>query len=436
MRCRRWPVVCVMLAPPLRCRLLRSNRSRAAGRFPGVAPRAHCFQALARGARCPDGRRSAGCPVRGPAGTVRSHEGREGTQRHGFREKYTDRAKGFLQSAQGLALREGHQRFLPEHLLKVLLDDPEGMAANLIQAAGGNAKAAQQAIEELLRKQPKVEGGGAGQLYMAPETARLFDQAEQVAKKAGDSLRHGRAAAAGAGDERHRRRQGAEGGRRRPEGAEQRDQRAAQGPHRAERQRRGRLRRAEEVHARPDRGRALRQARPGDRPRRGDPAGHPGAVAPDQEQPGADRRARRRQDRDRRGPGAAHRRRRRAGIPARPPAAVARPGRAGRRCEVPRRVRGAAEGAAAARSSTARATSSCSSTSCTRWSARARPRGRWTPPTCSSRPWPAASCTASAPPRSTSTASTSRRTRPWRGASSRCSSASPTSTTRSRSCAG
>ena len=103
-------------------------------------------------------------------------------------EKYTDRAKGFLQSAQGLALREGHQRFLPEHLLKVLLDDPEGMAANLIQTAGGNAKAAQQATEDLLKKQPKVEGGGAGQLYMAPETARLFDQAEQVAKKAGDSF--------------------------------------------------------------------------------------------------------------------------------------------------------------------------------------------------------------------------------------------------------
>ena len=103
-------------------------------------------------------------------------------------EKYTDRAKGFLQSAQGLALREGHQRFLPEHLLKVLLDDPEGMAANLIQTAGGTPKAAQAAVEALLRKQPKVEGGGAGQVYMAPETARLFDQAQQVAKKAGDSF--------------------------------------------------------------------------------------------------------------------------------------------------------------------------------------------------------------------------------------------------------
>src|ERR671939_64860 len=103
-------------------------------------------------------------------------------------EKYTDRAKGFIQSAQGLALREGHQRFLPEHLLKVLLDDDEGLAANLIQAAGGNPKAALQATEALLRKQPKVEGSGAGQVYLAPETARLFDQAEQIAKKAGDSF--------------------------------------------------------------------------------------------------------------------------------------------------------------------------------------------------------------------------------------------------------
>jgi len=90
-------------------------------------------------------------------------------------EKYTDRAKGFIQSAQGLALREGHQRLLPEHISKVLLDDQEGLAANLIEAAGGDASRARQAIETLLKKQPKVEGGGAGQVYLAPETARLFD---------------------------------------------------------------------------------------------------------------------------------------------------------------------------------------------------------------------------------------------------------------------
>ncbi|SNB57302.1 ATP-dependent Clp protease ATP-binding subunit ClpB [Arboricoccus pini] len=102
-------------------------------------------------------------------------------------EKYTDRARGFVQSAQGLALRENHQRFLPDHLLKVLLDDEEGLAANLIQAAGGDAKRARSEVEQALARQPKVEGSGAGNLYLAPETAKLFDQAQQIAKKAGDS---------------------------------------------------------------------------------------------------------------------------------------------------------------------------------------------------------------------------------------------------------
>src|ERR1700741_2129581 len=103
-------------------------------------------------------------------------------------EKYTDRMRGFLQSAQMLALREGHQRFLPDHILKVLLDDPEGLAANLIQSAGGDSRAVHRAVEADLAKKPKVEGQGAGQIYMAPETARLFDQAEAIADKAGDSF--------------------------------------------------------------------------------------------------------------------------------------------------------------------------------------------------------------------------------------------------------
>src|SRR5689334_20074580 len=103
-------------------------------------------------------------------------------------EKYTERMRGFLQSAQMLALREGHQRLVPDHLLKVLLDDPEGLAANLIQSAGGDSRAVHRAVEANLAKQPKVEGQGAGQIYMAPETARLFDQAEAIAEKAGDSF--------------------------------------------------------------------------------------------------------------------------------------------------------------------------------------------------------------------------------------------------------
>src|SRR5471032_797302 len=103
-------------------------------------------------------------------------------------EKYTERMRGFLQSAQMLALREGYQRFIPDHLLKVLLDDPEGLAANLIGSAGGDSRAVYRAVEANLAKQPKVEGQGAGQVYMAPETARLFDQAESIAEKAGDSF--------------------------------------------------------------------------------------------------------------------------------------------------------------------------------------------------------------------------------------------------------
>ena len=103
-------------------------------------------------------------------------------------EKYTERMRGFLQSAQMLALREGHQRLVPDHLLKVLLDDPEGLAANLIASAGGDSRAVHRAVEANLAKQPKVEGQGAGQIYMAPETARVFDQAEAIAEKAGDSF--------------------------------------------------------------------------------------------------------------------------------------------------------------------------------------------------------------------------------------------------------
>src|SRR5690242_3700611 len=102
-------------------------------------------------------------------------------------EKYTDRARGFIQSAQSLAMREGHQQFAPEHLLKVLLDDSEGLASGLIERAGGRSREALLGTENALAKLPKVSGGGAGQLYLAPATARVFDAAEQAAEKAGDS---------------------------------------------------------------------------------------------------------------------------------------------------------------------------------------------------------------------------------------------------------
>src|SRR5258708_29361725 len=103
-------------------------------------------------------------------------------------DKYTERVKGFLQSAQTAALARGHQRLTPEHLLKVLLEDKEGLGANLIRAAGGDPVAALAALDAELDKLPKVEGAGAGQIYMAPETARVLEQAEKIAEQAGDSF--------------------------------------------------------------------------------------------------------------------------------------------------------------------------------------------------------------------------------------------------------
>ena len=102
-------------------------------------------------------------------------------------EKFTERSRGFIQSAQSLALREGNQQFTPEHLLKVLIDDEEGLAARLINAAGGKDAAVRKGVEQALAKLPKVQGG-SGQVYLAQETARLLDNAEQTAKKAGDSF--------------------------------------------------------------------------------------------------------------------------------------------------------------------------------------------------------------------------------------------------------
>src|SRR5215831_7651373 len=103
-------------------------------------------------------------------------------------EKLTDRARGFVRSAHSLALREGHQQFAPDHLLKVLLDDPEGLAAGLIDRSGGRAREALAAVEALLAKRPKVTGSGAGQLQLEPALARVFETAEKASDRAGDSF--------------------------------------------------------------------------------------------------------------------------------------------------------------------------------------------------------------------------------------------------------
>ena len=102
-------------------------------------------------------------------------------------EKYTERSQGFLQSAQTYAMNQGHQQVMPEHLLKVLLDDPQGLTAGLVERAGGRPQVALQMTEQALAKLPKVSGG-AGQIYLSPQLARVFATAEQVAEKAGDSF--------------------------------------------------------------------------------------------------------------------------------------------------------------------------------------------------------------------------------------------------------
>jgi ATP-dependent Clp protease ATP-binding subunit ClpB len=102
-------------------------------------------------------------------------------------EKFTDRARGFLQAAQTIAQREDHQKLMPEHLLKALLDDDQGMAASLIGRAGGAPERVRERLDAALAKMPKVTGD-AGQLYLDGQTAKVMGEAEKLAQKAGDSF--------------------------------------------------------------------------------------------------------------------------------------------------------------------------------------------------------------------------------------------------------
>ena len=230
----------------------------------------------------------------------------------------------------------------PVHVLAAMLAQADGPKA-LLARAGVNVAALQTALDDAIKRLPQVQGGE--QVAAGPRARRaaaggregseqarrpVHRQRDVPARRSPTSktvARRARCAEHGADA------QGARGGdrrgARRPEGRQRRSRRPARG--------------AEEVHARPDRARPPRQARPGDRPRRRDPPRDPGAAAAHQEQPGADRRAGRRQDRDRRGPGAAHRRRRGARFAQGQARARPRHGAAAGRREVPRRVRGAAE---------------------------------------------------------------------------------------------
>ena len=174
---------------------------------------------------------------------------------HGFLSRNSqDRLKGFLQSAQTLAVREGHQQFTPEHLLKVLLDDEEGLAAGLIKRAGGDPGRALQATEATLKKLPSVEGSGAGQSTWPPKP-RASSTKPSRSRRRRATLRHRRTHPDRAQPE-HRAEVRAHPERRRRHAAktERSHQRPAQGPHRRQRLRRTELRRAQEIRPRSDRG--------------------------------------------------------------------------------------------------------------------------------------------------------------------------------------
>jgi ATP-dependent Clp protease ATP-binding subunit ClpB len=103
-------------------------------------------------------------------------------------EKFTERARGFVQAAQTIAMREYHQQITPEHLLKAFLDDEEGAASGLIRMAGGDAAGAKLAVDAAVARIPKVQGSGAGQPSITPDLVRVLDAAQQGATKAGDEF--------------------------------------------------------------------------------------------------------------------------------------------------------------------------------------------------------------------------------------------------------
>jgi ATP-dependent Clp protease ATP-binding subunit ClpB len=103
-------------------------------------------------------------------------------------EKYTDKLKELLQSAQGVAISKGHQKFLPEHLLQAFLNDDDGFADKIIDYCDGNANLARAEIEKTVDKIPSVQGSGAGQITMSGEMARVLLLAEKIAKKDGDDF--------------------------------------------------------------------------------------------------------------------------------------------------------------------------------------------------------------------------------------------------------
>ena len=310
-------------------------------------------------------------------------------------DRMTQRVQEALNAAYSLALAEHNPQTTPEHLLVAILDQDGGIAAPLLERAGADPKRVRAAAQAAVAALPRLSGPNAdqAQVTVAPALSRLLVEADDTAKQLNDdyvSVEHLLLAMIDAGGSVSRvlRESGlsrekllaalkdVRGNQRvtnqNPEATYQSLERYGRDLTRdAEK---GKL---DPVIGRDDEIRRVVQV----------------LVAPHEEQPGADRRARRRQDRDRRRARAAHRARRRPRRAEGQADRLARHGRADRRREVSRRVRRAAEGGPQGRASSPRAACCCSSTRCTTSSAPARPRVRWTPATCSSRCSRAANCT-------------------------------------------
>ena len=227
-------------------------------------------------------------------------------------DKFTVKTQEAIAAAQASAERQGQQAVDVEHVLVALLQQPEGAVVPIVQKIGADPAAIARELEAGIGRLPKVSGGLTEQTYVTPRLAKVFDAAQREADTLKDAYiagEHLLLAMTDAGGAAARVLKAAGVTR---EAVFQAMQAVRGTPARHRPEPRGEVPGAEEVRPRPDRAGAQGQARPGDRPRRGDPPRDAGALAPHQEQPGADRRAGRRQDRHRRGAGAAHRRRRRA----------------------------------------------------------------------------------------------------------------------------
>ena len=301
--------------------------------------------------------------------------------------RLTEKAQDAIRQAQTLAQRHGHPQIDAEHLAVALLVPGRRRRAARRREGGRQPRDARPAAPAGARaaaaRLRARRAGGPG-VHLAARERRLEPRRSRSPAHEG-RVRERRAPAAGA-----RRAQGRRGGRGAPRRRSHAREAARGARRRARRTARdepdagGHLRGAREVRARSHGARPAGQARPGHRPRRGDPSRHPDPLAPHQEQPRADRRAGRRQDGDRGGPGPAHRARRRARGPQGQAHRDARHGRA--RSPAPSTAASSRSGSrpCSRPCRTRRARSSSSSTSCTPWSAPARPKAPWTRATCSS----------------------------------------------------